>query len=151
MPSPANLELVRAAVLCLINRDRADDLEMPLKVSADLQRAAEDHSAEMVAEDYFQHVSPSGSTPVDRVSSSGYLPSPQAGYVIGENLAWGTLSLATPEAIVGAWMSSPAHRANILEAEYRETGIGVSAQVPSAFAEGAAGATYTQEFGVIIE
>ena len=100
-------------------------------MSADLQRAAEGHSAEMVAEDYFEHVSPSGSTPVDRVSSSGYIPSPQVGYVIGENLAWGTLSLATPEAIVAAWMASPAHRANILEGEYRETGIGVSAQVPA--------------------
>ncbi len=149
-PTPADIELVRAAVLCLINRQRADDLEMPLAVSGDLQRAAEAHSAEMVAQDYFQHVSPTGSTPVARVTSAGYIPSPFVGYVIGENIAWGTLTLATPEAIVAAWMASPAHRANILEAEYRETGIGVAAQAPAADAQGAPGATYTQEFGVII-
>ena len=150
MPSPADVALVRAAVLCLINRARAVQLEMPLTINPDLQRAAELHSAEMVGEDYFEHVSPAGSTPVTRVTSTGYIPNPLVGYVIGENLAWGTLSLAIPEAIVAAWMASPAHRANILEAEYRETGIGVAAQAPTALAEGAPGATYTQEFGVII-
>ncbi len=150
MPSPADLELVRAAVLCLINRERADHLETPLTTSADLQRAAEAHSAEMVSQDFFQHVSPGGSTPVTRATSAGYIPSPLVGYVIGENLAWATLTLATPEAIVAAWMASPAHRANILEAEYRETGIGVAAETPARLGEGAPGATYTQEFGVII-
>ena len=150
MPSPANLELVRAAVLCLINRDRADSGDMPLKVNRDLQRSAELHTAEMLSEDYFEHVSPSGSTPVDRDSTSGYIPSPYVGYVIGENLAWGTLSLASPEAIVAAWMASPGHRANILEGSYRETGVAVGDAAPAALAEGSPGATYTQEFGVII-
>ena len=53
--------------------------------------------------------------------------------MIGENLAWGTLQLSTPQAIVAAWIASPGHLANILEAQYRETGIGVSpgsARVP---------------------
>src|SRR5438477_162532 len=75
---------------------------------------------------------------------------PGAGYVIGENLAWGTLNLATPEAIVAAWVASPGHLANILEAEYRDTGIGVVAQVPSSLSGGEPGATYAQEFGVIV-
>ena len=123
---------------------------MPLTTSADLQLAAEAHSAEMVGQDFFQHVSPSGSTPVTRATIAGYIPNSFVGYVIGENLAWATLALATPEAIVAAWMASPAHRANILEGEYRETGIGVAAETPAQLGEGAPGATYTQEFGVII-
>ncbi|HXW58344.1 MAG TPA: CAP domain-containing protein [Solirubrobacteraceae bacterium] len=149
-PSAANVDLVRAAVLCLINRARAQRSETPLTISPDLQRAAELHTAEMISEDYFDHVSPAGSTPVTRATSEGYIPNALVGYVIGENLAWGTLSLATPEAIVAAWMASPGHRANILEAAYLETGIDVAPQVPVPFGEGAPGATYTQEFGVII-
>ena len=72
------------------------------------------------------------------------------GYVIGENLAWGTYTLATPQAIVSAWIASPGHLANILESRYRETGIGVEPAVPESLGEGNPGATYAQEFGVII-
>ena len=60
----------------------------------------------------------------------GYISSSRVGYEVGENIAWGTLYLATPRAIVAAWMASPGHRANILDARYRETGIGVSPHPP---------------------
>ncbi len=116
---------------------------MPLAINGDLEQAAESHSREMVSADYFQHVSPSGQTPADRIRSSGYIPGPMDGYAIGENLAWGTLGLSTPQAIVQAWIASPEHLANILEGQYRDTGIGVVASVPAALAEGQPGATYT--------
>ena len=70
--------------------------------------------------------------------------------MLGENLAWGTYELGTPKAIVAAWIASPPHLANILEARYTETGIGITPAVPSSsLGEGAPGATYAQEFGVI--
>jgi uncharacterized protein YkwD len=150
MPEPANIAQVRAAVLCLINRLRAQHGETPLTPNAPLEHAAEAHAQEMVALNYFDHISPSGLTPVGRVRGAGYIPSTTVGYVIGENLAWGTLSLATPEAIVAAWSASPGHLANILESQYRDTGVGVVPQVPGMLANGASGATYAQEFGVII-
>ena len=150
-PEAGNIELVRAAVLCLINRKRAENGESPLKTNPLLEAAADSHGAEMIADDYFAHVSPSGETPVDRIRATGYIPNPDAGYVIGENLAWGTYQLSTPQAIVAAWIASPGHLANILEAKYTETGIGVTPAVPAALAAGAPGATYAQEFGVIIE
>jgi len=150
MPEPANIGLVRGAVLCLINRLRAQHGETPLTQNAPLEQAAEGHAQEMVALNYFAHISPSGLTPVGRVRGTGYIPSTTVGYVIGENLAWGTLSLATPEAIVAAWSASPGHLANILESQYHDTGIGVVAQVPGTLANGAPGATYAQEFGVIL-
>jgi uncharacterized protein YkwD len=81
--------------------------------------------------------------------AAGYI-GPQAGYEIGENIGWGTLWLATPHAIVAAWMASPGHRANILEARFRDTGIGVSPHPPASLAHGQAGAVYTQDFGVIV-
>jgi len=150
-PAPGNLALVRSAVLCLVNRERAENGEPPLLLNAQLEKAAEGHDSEMIAEDYFAHVSPAGITPVDRLkTTTSYVPGPKVGYVIGENLAWGTLYLSTPQAIVEAWIASPGHLANILEARYRETGIGVVPSVPAALSGGEPGAMYAQEFGVIL-
>jgi uncharacterized protein YkwD len=150
-PEPGNIALVRGAVLCLINRKRAENGDAPLKTNPQLEQAAEGHCEELIADDYFAHVSPSGETPVDRIRDTGYIPSPSDGYVIGENLAWGTYQLSTPAAIVAAWIASPGHLANILETQYTETGIGITPAVPSSLAAGAPGATYAQEFGVIIQ
>jgi uncharacterized protein YkwD len=150
-PEAADIGLVRAAVLCLINRKRAEAGESPLATNAQLERAAEEHGQELVADDYFAHVSPSGETPVDRIRATGYIPNVTVGYVIGENLAWGTYQLSTPQAIVSAWIASPGHLANILEAKYQDTGIGITPAVPPSLAPGAPGATYAQEFGVIVQ
>jgi uncharacterized protein YkwD len=150
LPEAGNLEAIRVAVLCLINRVRAENGETPLALDGQLEQVAQEHTQEMITADYFEHVSPSGVTPVQRDQTSGYIPGPDVGYVIGENLAWGTLNLATPQSIVDAWIASPAHLANILEGQYRDTGIGVLPEVPAALANGAPGATYAQEFGVII-
>jgi uncharacterized protein YkwD len=150
-PAPGDLELVRNAVMCLVNRERAQNGEVPLVRNQRLEQAAESHGSEMIALDYFEHVSPTGETPVARIRDAGYIPNPDAGYVIGENLAWGTLALATPQAVVEAWIASPKHLANILESRYRETGIGIVPTVPAALGEGQPGATYAQEFGVIMD
>ena len=150
IPEASNLSLVRASVLCLVNLERAQHGREPLQSSPQLEAAAESHGREMIAQDYFAHIAPSGETPVDRARASGYIPNSEAGYVIGENLAWGTLTLATPEAIVAAWIASPEHLANILEGKYRETGIDVEPEVPEELASGVEGGLYTQEFGVIV-
>ena len=149
-PTSEDVARVRASVLCLINRVRAEHSLQPLIVSPQLEDAAEGHGAELVADDYFAHVSPSGETPVDRIKATGYIPNATVGYVIGENLAWGTYSLSTPQAIVDAWVASPGHLANILESRYTETGIGVTPAVPESLGEGNPGGTYAEEFGVIV-
>jgi uncharacterized protein YkwD len=150
-PEGANLALARAAVLCLINQERAAHGIAPLAANHRLEQAAEGHAQELVQDNYFAHVTPGGVTPVDRIRETGYIPGPEAGYVIGENLAWGTYTLAKPSAIVAAWVASPGHLANILESQYQETGIGITPAVPVSLGEGEPGATYAQEFGVIIE
>lgn len=149
-PQEDNLQAVTAATFCLVNQERARHDEMPLRLNPDLEEAAEAHSREMVSLDYFAHVAPDGLTPLERVRDTGYVPSPEDGYTIGENIAWGTLELSTPKAIVAAWIASPEHLANILEADYRDSAIGVDPNVPAALANGQHGAVYTQEFGVII-
>ena len=100
----------------------------------------------MVDQLYFAHDGRDGSQPADRIRAAGYLSSGGA-WRIGENLAWGTGELATPRAIVSAWMASPGHRANILQPAYREIGFGVVAGNPAA--RGTGGATFVTEFGVV--
>jgi uncharacterized protein YkwD len=149
IPSEENLPVIREATLCLVDQERALHGEAPLRVDTRLERAAQLHSQQMVSEGYFNHVSPSGETPVDRVKAAGYIPSSRVGYTIGENIAWGTLAFETPQAIVNAWIASPEHLANILEAHYEDTGFGVAIGVPLSPAEARPGATYTEDFGVI--
>ncbi len=149
-PSSSNVEQVRAAVVCLINQERERHGERTLQANVKLARAAQGHSRDMADEDYFSHIAPNGETPLDRMRASGYIPNQQSGYVVGENIAWGTMWLATPQSIVKAWMESPGHRANILDGAFRETGVGVEPRPPASLAEGQPGALYTQDFGTIV-
>jgi len=150
IPTEADVELVRAATLCLINRERTHSGEQPLRANGDLESSAQGHSTSMSVHGYFEHVSPGGSTPLSRMRESGYLSSSTLGYELGENIAWGSYTDSTPSSIVAAWMASPPHRANILHGGFRDTGIGISPHLPSSFAEGQPGAIYTQDFGVIL-
>ncbi|HEX5853685.1 MAG TPA: CAP domain-containing protein [Solirubrobacteraceae bacterium] len=149
-PTPQNVERVRDATLCLINRERAAHGENPLRANQHLQQAAQDHTESMVVGNYFEHLGPGGQTPLQRMRAAGYIYSSQLGYSVGENIAWGTLWLGTPRSIVAAWMASPGHRANILDARYRDTGIGVSSHPPRSLAGGQGGGIYTQDFGVLV-
>jgi uncharacterized protein YkwD len=149
-PTPQDIEAVRTATLCLIDQERTNHGEATLQPNAHLQQSAQAHSQSMVSEDYFEHVSPQGDTPLSRMIAAGYIYSSHVGYEVGENIGWGTLSLSTPRAIVAAWMASPGHRANILDAHFRDTAIGVSPNVPASLGHGQAGGMYTQDFGVII-
>lgn len=148
-PSTSDVEQVRAATLCLVNRERSAHGDAALRWNGDLVKAAQAHTESMAFEGYFDHVSPNGETPAGRMRRAGYIYSSQIGYEVGENIAWGSLWLGTPRAIVAAWMASPGHRANILDSHYRETGIGVSPHL-GALAPGQPGGIYTQDFGVIV-
>jgi uncharacterized protein YkwD len=147
MPAGENLQLIREATICLVNQERARDGEDPLQANAHLEQAAQSHTDSMVSENYFSHVAPDGETPLQRMQATGYLSSQT--YSIGENIGWGTLDLATPQAMVEAWIASPEHLANILESKFRDTAIGIVPAVPAADGEGNPGATYTQEFGFV--
>jgi len=149
-PSRQDLPLIRTATLCLVNRERLSHGMAALAPNVRLQDAAQGHSADMAAGDYFEHDGRHGDTPLSRMRASGYIFSSRIGYAVGENIAWATLGLSTPNAIVASWMASPGHRANILDATFRETGIGVSPHPLASLAHGQSGAIYTQDFGRII-
>ena len=146
-PTETDLGSIRAATLCLVNRERAGHGERPLTPNERLERAAQGYTEGMSFGDYFEDVGPRGETPLSRMRAAGYISSSRIGYEVGENIAWGTLWEATPSAIVAAWMASPGHRANILDARFRDSAVGVSPQPPLSLAGGQAGAIYTQDFG----
>ena len=150
IPDEHDIDRIRTAVLCLVNRERTDRGERQLTPDSRLQQAAQGHTESMAFEDYFEHIGPRGETPLSRMRASGYIYSSQIGYEVGENIGWGTLSEATPRAVVATWMASPGHRANILDAHFRNTGVGISPHPPTSLAHHQAGGIYTQDFGVII-
>jgi len=144
-PTAGNLAIVRAAVLCLHNRERAARQLPRLRQHSKLRRAAAGHSADMVAAHYFSHDAPDGSDMVERILRAGFAQG--AGWSLGENIAWASGSLATAAQIHRAWMSSPGHRSNILRREFRSIGIGIAIGAP-VDTDGLDGATYTTDFGV---
>jgi uncharacterized protein YkwD len=143
LPAIASIPAAKAATLCLLNGERASRGLVPLAGQATLDSAAASYSQTMVQQRFFGHVSPSGQTMTDRLTS--YVAS-AGGWSTGENLAWGEGSLATPAAIVRDWMASPGHRDNILNGDYREIGIGIVTGSPVGSLP-AVSATYTTEFG----
>jgi len=149
-PSDANIQLIRAATLCLVNRERVNAGERPLRWSSALISSAQQHTESMAYDGYFEHFGPGGESPLARMRSTGYISSSRDGYEVGENIAWGSMQGGTPARVVAAWMASAGHRANILNAAFRETGIGVSPHLPASLSGGQPGDMYTQDFGVII-
>jgi uncharacterized protein YkwD len=143
LPTPDNVELIRAAVLCLHNQIRQQHNLPLLKENSKLRKAANGHSDDMVDEGYFDHTTPGGSSFVDRIIGAGYVKRNDA-WTLGENLAWGTGDLSTANGVMQAWMNSAGHKANILKRSYKEVGIGLRLGVPD---DAGVGATFTADFG----
>ena len=92
-----------------------------LILSAQLTAAASAHSQDMALHDLFSHTGSNGSTMVSRVVATGY------GYSqLAENLAAGP---TTAEGVVASWMNSPGHRANILNCDLHQLGVGFYVQL----------------------
>jgi uncharacterized protein YkwD len=145
-PNRVSHRVVARSTLCLLNRARARRGLPKLRVSRRLGHAARNHSADMARRGYFSHQSRSGASFLDRIRRAGYLRRARS-WVVGENIAWGTGQLATPRAIVRAWMNSHGHRANILNRRFREIGVGITYNAPVRVA-GHSAATYTTDFGM---
>jgi uncharacterized protein YkwD len=146
VPTQALLAQTRRATLCLVNAERAKRGRRPLRANRELRRSSQRYAGDMVARRFFSHVSPGGAELLERVRGVGRYLRGARGYVLGENLAWGTSTAATPRAIVASWMRSRGHRRNVLDRRYRDTELGVALGVPRAGL--GSGATYAQHFGM---
>jgi uncharacterized protein YkwD len=138
----------RDAVLCLLNKERANAGLKPLDNNKRLQKAAQRHNERMVGTGCFDHECNGESDLGKRLESVGYLSGGLSRWAYGENIAWGSGSYGTARSIVNAWMNSPPHRANILSRDFRDIGIGFSSGTPNS--NNADGAIYTTDFGLRI-
>jgi uncharacterized protein YkwD len=143
-PSDSNQDIVNAAILCLLNGERADQNLPALSSNSQLAQAASGMCRQMVAEQFFAHETPEGKNVVDRVEPTGYIPN-SGDWVVGENLAWGSGALSTPNAIMNGWMNSPGHKANILAPDYKDIGLSSCQGSPTPTATG--GTVYVNDFG----
>lgn len=100
----------------LLNADRAKNGLPPLKWNRELSILAGKYGQDMINRHFFSHYNPEGQSPFERMRAAGISYS-----YAGENLAINT-SVDTAEK---AFMNSPGHRANILNSNYTEVGLGV--------------------------
>uniref|UniRef100_A0AAU2VLF1 CAP domain-containing protein n=1 Tax=Streptomyces sp. NBC_00008 TaxID=2903610 RepID=A0AAU2VLF1_9ACTN len=127
---PAAGTSAQAAVLSLVNQERAKVGCSPVTASSSLASLAQNFSDDMAARGFFDHTDPDGKTPWDRAAKAG------VDGLGGENIARGQ---ADAQAVMDAWMNSDGHRANILNCDYKTLGVGVHF--------GSGGPWWTQDFG----
>lgn len=106
----------------------------PVQWNEALAKAASGHSKDMATNNYFSHTSLDGRSPGTRITAAGYNWS-----AYGENIAAGQ---STMDAALTAWLKSPGHCKNIMNARYKDYGAGCAYTSSSRYR------TYwTQDFG----
>ena len=144
-PTHANLGRVSAATLCLIDQERLAYRLQALRPNGSLRSIGSRQASEMVIGAYFGDDSLSGWTPIQRIAASAYAARARS-LSAGQNIGWGSGPLATPLAMVRAWMLSPPHREIMLSGGYRDIGVGVAPAAPQRPSDGLPAATYVVEF-----
>jgi uncharacterized protein YkwD len=130
----SSVDATIARALELTNIERQKNGLAPLALNPQLYEAAQAYSVVLATSGCFAHDCGPVPDMADRLRNAGY-----TGWTgIAENIAAG---YPTPEAVVQGWMSSPGHRANLLNPRYTEIGIGLAA------GGGRYGTYWTQNFG----
>lgn len=113
-----NVAQAEAALLMLLNEARRQAGRTPLRMNPTLAGVARAHSEDMAAHRFIAHNSPTdGSTPSQRLQRRGL----SSGLIL-ENLGRGYSAREIHDGL----MASPGHRANILNADVTDVGIGVA-------------------------
>lgn len=105
----------------------------PLTVDSRLTRAARDFAQLMANRDFFDHNSPDGADPGDRITAAGY---PWRAY--GENIAAGHDGAI---AVVNGWLASAGHCKNLMSPTYTQVGLGYAFNAGSRY-----GSYWVQDF-----
>lgn len=113
----AETEVTIASLVEQTNQTRLKYALPKLTNSAKLNQAAFLKAQDMFADQYWSHNAPDGTMPWKWLGDVGYDYN-QA----GENLA---MNYATTSDIMKAWMNSPEHKSNVLNANYQEVGFAI--------------------------
>ena len=117
---------IEEMVLALTNQERKKAGLPSVKLDEGLRKTARIHSRDMIDRDFFDHVSPDGKTPFDRIAIFHRTLIGVGGENIwrGDNIP--LIEIATQA--MENWMNSPGHRANILRKEFNYLGVGGAQQ-----------------------
>jgi uncharacterized protein YkwD len=113
-----DLQAVRERMLARVNEARKAAGRAPLTADPRLDAAAQEHAQDMLARRYYDHDSPEGFTPRNRVEATGYLA-----HKVGENIAEGEFSV---EEVMDGWLGSSGHRRNLLDEDFLHLGVGLA-------------------------
>lgn len=104
-------------VIKLVNQKRVQAGLKPLSVNTNLQKVAQVKANDMAQNGYFDHTSPTYGTPFKMMKTYGITYT-----YAGENIAKGQSSAAE---VMSDWMNSPGHKANILNKNFTQIGVGL--------------------------
>jgi uncharacterized protein YkwD len=139
-PAQLTTRHARAAVLCLVNKQRRSNGRGGLNRNDRLNRSARRHSKTMASKGCFSHRCSGERSLGGRLRRVGYLHGGLSAWGYGENIAWGTSSQGTPRSVVRRWMGSSGHRASILSRSFKDFGAGFALR-------GGSAGFYTVDFG----
>ena len=122
-PTTTELRAAETTVLHLINVERHKIGLRAIRDDTRLRAVAEARSQDMVARGYFDHQDPDGKWPWDHLNDAHI-----GWYVAGEIIAWNMSSpvSASAETVIGQWMNSAGHKAQILSTQHNYAGVGVA-------------------------
>ena len=113
----------------ILNQRRNENGLSPIKWSEDMAKIARIHSQDMAQYSYFSHAGRGGKMVNDRADLLGF----SDWQAIGENIAFNRGYEKPAEFACEGWMKSSAHRENILNARWKEAGIGVALAVDGSY------------------
>jgi len=120
-PEPQQPSSTAQQILDLVNAERAKAGVAPLKLNTKLNQVAQEKARDMYENNYFSHNSPTYGSPFDMMKQFG------VNYTYaGENIAKGFTS---SDRVMQGWMNSPGHKANILNPNFTELGVGLKGTV----------------------
>ena len=105
------------SIVNLTNANREKNGSPKVVLNSKLNAAAQAKVDDMFKNNYWAHISPTGTKPWFFISNAGYKYQHA-----GENLA---RDFSNSSEVVSAWMASPTHRKNLLDKRYKDMGIAV--------------------------
>ncbi len=138
--STGAIEELERRIFELSNRQRQRHGLTPLDDDLVLAAVARRHSEDMLRREFFDHVTPEGVTPAQRIAASHRSLVGVTGENVWSGSGYGTEAPGElARTIVEGWMESRGHRENILRPSYTHPGVGIAAdggalRAPQSFA-----------------
>jgi len=121
LPIPEDLRQVETDLIAAVNEVRAEHGLKELVENPKLGNVARAHSEDMAKRDFVGHVNPEGYGAPERVNVSGINFNK-----LGENIQMSRGAKDPVAYAVEQWLTSPGHRATMLDEDFERTGVGVA-------------------------